>query len=114
MQIDRLTSVLLRRDPACHRYAHLPRRAFTKVEELFQVMLPMYYMEHSPLRRIQRAQNRMVEQTDPASETHLALRDDCIHRQNLFPNLVSHFFHRQAFRLHDRRRFQSGGYVAQS
>jgi hypothetical protein len=42
------------------------------------VMLPVHYMKLSPLRRTQRAQNRMVEHVDPASEARLALRDDRI------------------------------------
>ena len=63
----------------------MPGRAFAKPDKLFQVMLPVHYMKLSPLRRTQRAQNRMVEHVDPASEARLALRDDRIHRHHLSP-----------------------------
>src|SRR5271167_597830 len=104
IQIDRpLTGVLFRRkDRACPRSAHLPRRAFAKPEKLFQVMLPMHQMKLSPLCRSQRAQKRMVEQVDPGPEARLTLRDDRIHRHNLCPDLVSHLLRRQAFRQHHR------------
>jgi hypothetical protein len=45
----------------CRRSVHLPRRVFAKPENLFQVMLPMHQMKLSPLRRVQWAQNRMIE-----------------------------------------------------
>jgi hypothetical protein len=43
------------------RSIHLSRRVFAKPENLFQVMLPMHQMKLSPLRRVQWAQNRMIE-----------------------------------------------------
>jgi hypothetical protein len=51
----------------------LPGRDFAKPEKLFQVMLPVHYMKLSPLRRTQRAQNRMVEHVDPADPKRLCL-----------------------------------------
>ena len=51
-----------RKDRACPRSAHLPRRAFAKPEKLFLMMPSMHQMKLSPLCRSQRTQNRMVEQ----------------------------------------------------
>ena len=81
MQIDRLTSVLLRRDSAVKKrpclpaLRHVPRRTFAKLEKLFEVMLPVHYMKLSPLRRTQRAQNRMVKQRTrrPKRASHCAM-----------------------------------------
>ncbi len=55
----RLTGALMK--TALARSVHLPPCPFAKPEKLFQMMLPMHQMKLSPLRRTQRAQNRMVE-----------------------------------------------------
>lgn len=110
LQIDRpLTGVLFRRkDRACPRSAHLPRRAFAKPEKLFLVMPSMHQMKLSPLCRSHRTQNRMVEQLYLAPEAGFTLRDDHIHRRKLCPNLVSHLLRRQAPRLGHCGGFSSG------
>jgi hypothetical protein len=116
IQIDRPLSgdLFRRKDRACQRSAHLPRRAFAEPEKLFLVMPSMHQMKLSNLCRSQRTQNRMVEQLYLAPEAGFTLRDDRIHCRNLFPDLVSHLLRRQALRLDKCGGFSSGGHVAQS
>ena len=61
---------------------------FAKPEKLFQVMPSVHHVKRSPLRRRERAHDRMVEQLDVPPEAGFTLRNDRIHRRELCPDLV--------------------------
>jgi hypothetical protein len=69
------------------------------------VMHPMNQMKLSPLPASQGSERRMVDQSHPAPESALALRDDRIHRCNLRPHVTPHLFGWQSSRLSHPRRF---------
>src|SRR5208282_1191546 len=95
------------------RSAHLSVRGFAKLKKLFLVMPSMHEVKLPPLWGSQWTENRMVEQLHLASESGFTLRDDCVHRRQFCPNLVSHLLCRQAPRLGDRGGFSSAGHMAQ-